>query len=507
MSAHATGIENLGRTEHFDEVRHFFQSADYSDGSICRRLHLERVEDFELDRKKRAPLPAPESASDILSTIFLAGETVKLETARQLLGAEKIALLEGMGLLLAEPGAGQCWAPVALYPVEGLYIASDRWSNPDGSQFSAPLDTVYPAFIPNTRLFLRNLPERPGSKFLDLCAGTGIAALLAAKRGANQAWSGDILGRASQFAEFNRRLNGILNVHVVTSDLYGSFEGCRFDLISAHPPYVPTLQPKWIFFSGGRDGEDITRRIIEGLPDHLDDGGIFISLTMGGDRIDQPFEHRIRQWLGTHGREFDIAFLARREFDPQAFALRANRETIRPREESELWSQLFKNMGVTSLSYGFIVVQRRSGAHRTFTLRRQSPPRAQRLPWEWLLRWETAASGERLTEIILDSPLHASHRTDFEVLHRLEQGVWHPSSYKLRTEHPFDMECDAQPWMAHLISLCDGRVTGREALQALVEHEVLPGATPEDEFARAAASLVSGGFIEVEGFRPPQATK
>jgi hypothetical protein len=34
---------------------------------------------------------------------------------------------------------------------------------------------------------------------------------------------------------------------------------------------------------------------------------------------------------------------------------------------------------------------------------------------------------------------------------------------------------------------------------------VLPGAIAEEEFARAAAGLVSGGFIEVEGFRPPQA--
>jgi hypothetical protein len=39
----------------------------------------------------------------------------------------------------------------------------------------------------------------------------------------------------------------------------------------------------------------------------------------------------------------------------------------------------------------------------------------------------------------------------------------------------------------------------------LVENEVLPGATPEEEFARAAVGLVSGGFIEVEGFRPPRA--
>jgi hypothetical protein len=61
--------------------------------------------------------------------------------------------------------------------------------------------------------------------------------------------------------------------------------------------------------------------------------------------------------------------------------------------------------------------------------------------------------------------------------------------------------------MAHLISLCDGKTTGREALQTLIRNEALPKATPAGEFARATASLISGGFVEIEGFRPPQAAE
>jgi hypothetical protein len=67
------------------------------------------------------------------------------------------------------------------------------------------------------------------------------------------------------------------------------------------------------------------------------------------------------------------------------------------------------------------------------------------------------------------------------------------------------MECDAHPWMANLMALCDGHATGRDLLRVLVENQVLPRGIAEDEFARAAAALVSGGFIEVEGFRPPRA--
>jgi SAM-dependent methyltransferase len=497
----------LGHTGQFSELLESLRSTDYTDEFICRRFNLERAEDFEIDHKRRAPLPTPESGADILTALLLAGESVELNTARHFLGAAKMALLESMGLLRYDSGGAGCYAAVALYPVGDLYIASDRWHAYDGSQFSVPEDIVYPAFIPNTRLFLRHLPEQSCGSFLDLCGGTGIAALLAARHSSKKAWSGDISDRSTRFAEFNRQLNGISNAQAVTSDLYQNFKDCRFDVISAHPPYVPTLQPKWIFFSGGRDGEEITRRIVEGLPDHLNDGGKFMALTMGTDRLDRPFEHRIREWLGIAEKEFDVAFLVRKEMDPHEFALRANRETVRSREESELWNQLFKSLNIKSLVYGFICIQRRSDSQRAFTVRRQVSPSSARAPWEWLLSWESAASGDGLAQLILDSPLQASQQTEFVVLHHLEQGLWNPSSYKLRTEYPFNMECNAQPWMAHLISLCDGKATGREVLRTLAENNALPKVTPAGEFARAVASLVSGGFVEIDGFRPPPAVK
>ncbi len=507
MGSPLADAETLGRSGQFGELLEFLRSADYSDAFLCRRLNLKRPGDFELDPKKRLPLPSPESEADVLTALFLAGEAVGTEVVRHFLGAAKMALLENMGLLRHKSQSAECYGAVALYPVGELFIASDRWSSYDGSGFSGPEDIVYPAFIPNTRLFLQHLPEQPRGVFLDLCGGTGVGALLAAKRGSDQAWSGDISVRSTRFAEFNRQLNGIGNAAAVTSDLYGSFENVRFDVIAAHPPYVPTMEPRWIFFSGGRDGEEITRRIVEGLPDHLRDGGRFIALTMGSDRAERPLEHRIREWLGAAEKDFDVALLVRKELDPEDFALRANRETLRTREESERWNKLFRDLKVVSLVYGFICIQRRSGARRTFTVRRQAPPSPLRSPWEWLLRWESEACGDAVAPIMLNSSLHASHQAEFVVTHHLEGDSWNPSSCKLQIRYPFDMECLAQPWMAHMISLCDGRATGRDLLRALIANEVLPATTPEGEFAQAAAALVSGGFIEVEGFRPPPAAE
>jgi methylase of polypeptide subunit release factors len=497
-------IYDLGRAGRFDELRNLLQSAGYTEDFIRGRFQLERAEHFELDRGKRAPLPEPISAADILTALFLAGEFTPSEEAERLMGRDSMGLLSDMGLLAIDMAGGRCHGTVALYPVEDLYIASDRWSNPDSTPFEAPSDTVYPAWIPNTRLFLAHVPLGTGGSFLELCSGTGIAALAAARQGAREAWAGDITERSTRFAEFNGRLNGIANFKPVTSDLYGSLGLRTFDRIVAHPPYVPALKPKWIFFSSGEDGEEITRRIVQGLPVHLNDHGVFLALTMGTDRLDAPFECRIRQWLGDDGRDFDIALIVRKILEPHEFAARANAQVVRDREESEAWKKLFARLGVESLVYGFIVIQRRTGAGETFTVRRQASPGSRRAPWEWLLAWESAAK-EGMPRLILERPLHAARDAEFHVRHRLEGGAWMPQSYTLRTDWPFSMECDAHPWMANLISLCDGRATGRDHLRVLAESGLLPPATLEEEFARAAAALVSGGFIEVEGFRPPRA--
>ena len=67
------------------------------------------------------------------------------------------------------------------------------------------------------------------------------------------------------------------------------------------------------------------------------------------------------------------------------------------------------------------------------------------------------------------------------------------------------MDCDEHPWMANLIALCDGCATGRDHLRVLIENGVVPRGVTEGEFARAVTALASGGFVEVEGFRPPRA--
>jgi len=261
------------------------------------------------------------------------------------------------------------------------------------------------------------------------------------------------------------------------------------------------------FFQRRQDGEEITRRIVEGLPDHLNDGGVFLALTMGTDRADRPFEHRVREWIGA-GEKISIlhSWLAR------SWILRSLRcvQTGKPSavaKNPNAGARCFNSLQITAACLRFHLHPAKIGRPKNFYCPAPGLTIKLRSPWEWLLRWESAACNDGVEQLLLDSPLHASPQMEFVVRHRLDKGFWNPSSYTLRTEDPFNMECSAQPWMAHLISLCDGKATGREALKTLIQNEALPKSTPAGEFARAAASLVSGGFIEVEGFRLPRQQK
>src|SRR5262249_50295711 len=139
---------------------------------------------------------------------------LEAESIRSLLPADVMNLLRDLGVIAADPARPDAWhGTVFLYPVESFYVASDR-TVPVDLQIWKPLpaDVVYAAITENTRRFLATLPPIPSERVLDLCSGTGIAALVAASRYAREAWACDITARCTSFAEFNRRLNGLENV-------------------------------------------------------------------------------------------------------------------------------------------------------------------------------------------------------------------------------------------------------------------------------------------------------
>lgn len=485
----------LGTDAEFAALRSTLVAAEYTEPAICERLGLQKISQFQFVTERRPasrPLAANPDLLDLLIHLFLENQPLQHDAARAL----PLNLLAALGLIVPHAADPDLLSgTVMLHPLRDLYIVSDRPSPIEGNERRPPDDFVYPAMIPNTELFLDLIPPAPCHAFLDLCAGTGIAALVAARDGAAHAYSYDITQRSTVFAEFNRRFNGIANFTASQGDLYEPAGELTFDRIVAHPPYVPVYRPNLIFDSGGQDGEQIVRRIIEGLPRYLRPGGRFYGLTMGSDR-DQPFEHRLREWLGPAESDFDVAFVKRITRTPREWAAESVIGKQGAVTDIADWRVFFENLHVQALVYGFVMIQRRAAPRPVFTARRQIGPRTGPAEHAWLFDWETAATSQEPSWLLGLRP-RAVPGIRLRVDHRFENGNWIPDAYLLETDYPFNSELPAQAWTAHLFTRADGSRTTVELLDQLKADGALHPDTPPNAFAEMLATLVSGGFLQV----------
>ena len=496
----------FGSPKSFATLKGFLENTNYTEPAIVERLNLESLHEIPAGKRPAALRPTDDPL-DLLISFFTLGDYAAHGAMRSLLPAAVRTSIEELGLAVRDAADPERYSsPVALYPVGDLHIVSDRWRNPDGSPFTAPDDVVYPAITRNTKVFLDMLPPVACERFLDLCSGTGIAALRAVASGsAREAWAADIAERSTRFAEFNRLLNGLSNVTMLTGDVYEPVQDLTFDRIVAHPPYVPALATKWVFRDAGEEGEQITRRVVAGLPRHLRPGGRLYCLALGLELEKEPFEQRLRDWLGDRQAEFDILLVELETYTPERVASLPVLSGQRSFREFQQWKTLFEKTGVKEFFYGLILIQRQSAPRPAFTVRRTASASSGSPEVEWLLGWQTVSAGPDIVSTLLDSKPVASPHFELTVSHRFRGGTLTPAGFGLKTERPFDMECKIQPWTAQLIAKCDGAMTGRDLYEFCRERELIIEEVTVEEFAGLLGSLVAGGFVEIEGFTPPAA--
>ncbi len=125
----------------------------------------------------------------------------------------------------------------------------------------------------DTFLLAENLAVREGDVALDIGTGTGLIALLMARK-AKFVLGVDVNPIAVELAGKNARLNGIKNVEFRPSDLFENVEG-RFDIITFNTPYLPGKPEEQIDLAlvGGETGREVLDRFIDGVRDHLKTGG------------------------------------------------------------------------------------------------------------------------------------------------------------------------------------------------------------------------------------------
>jgi SAM-dependent methyltransferase len=233
--------------------------------------------------------PQEKDSVDTLLSLFIDGEPISTDRVAALFSAPFVDSALAMGL--AEQEGETLRSRVCLFPCYGKYLATDRATKNTG------VNQVM--WLWGESYILGGLVKRfPRRRAIDLGTGSGIHAILASDH-STRVVSVDINPRAITFASFNAALNGITNIDFVLSDLLTNVEG-NCDLLLANPPYAPDAAAKAgdNFWSGGVEGTELLRRIVEALPTRLDeDGGaniIALYPNPRGTTIREHFDH----WLG-----------------------------------------------------------------------------------------------------------------------------------------------------------------------------------------------------------------
>ena len=227
----------VGSRAEFARLKELFEHAGYTEAQLSERAGVSSVFDLWPTSSRRSfeSIVDPQS---LLVRLFFDGDSVSSNALRDLLPPSHLEALLALELLHPLPSeAEMVSATISIYPIEDLHIASDRVSRlHTNSTTEVPGDIVFSPILPQTRGFLRLLPRERCDNFLELCGGSGVAALVAGKRFAHHATVVDITERSTRFATFNAALNDVADVvTALRGDLYQPVGGQTFDLIVAHP--------------------------------------------------------------------------------------------------------------------------------------------------------------------------------------------------------------------------------------------------------------------------------
>jgi len=338
-----------------EEIRAVFDRAGYTEEAIRTALGVESPQQIKatwMHYYGRFHLPRTDLAD--LIRLFLLRTALPRERLEELFGTRGLETLIRLGIIAArDKRAGAC---VDIYPVEGLYLATDhRYMLLRDDRIDE--DPVMYIGLDSLGLVC-TAPRYPVDRLLDLGTGSGVQALVSS-RYAGQVTGVDINPRAVRFARFNAQLNGIRNIRFIEGDLYDVVADTRFDIILANPPFVPSPDQNLGFRDGGVGGEAVLARIVTGAAHRLTRAG---KLHIVSDLVDvESYEQRLATWWS--GGPADRLILKTANRDEAQFSIPHaympfGQDLADYHRELERWIENFRAAGVKRVNFGYILLHR-----------------------------------------------------------------------------------------------------------------------------------------------------
>ena len=480
----------LGEPDEFARLRAVLSAARFDEPTVAGRLEGHSLYGVKRIADGRTTLAgAVEDANAALVRLMIDGEALPSGLAERVLGAEALATLATLGLVAPSPeDPASLVGTVMLYPTQGLWIVSDRQPMRAADFDAVRQDYVFSALSVLTENFLAVVPNAPGGRVLEMCAGTGVAALRAARRGAAEAWATDITPRCVHFARFNALLNDLADrVRVVESDAWDALEGETFDLVVAHPPYVPALAHRFDFRDAGADGERVACRIVEGLGAHLRTGGRYVMRAALSDRRGAPIANRVREWLGGVSDAFDLVVVEDGEYGPME-AYRNVTKGGKDFVDCERWLRQFDSLGIERFAICIVELRRDAAGRVPMTERRVAGTRPTAWSVDWHFRWARRAPGVETAEARLrgQKPRVAPGARLAVHLQADSTGGWNTVGAAVETAWPSHVVVKMPALAPTLLELCDGT----RDVAALLEGLRAAGLVSDEVTAADVAHLV-----------------
>lgn len=130
----------------------------------------------------------------------------------------------------------------------------------------------------DTFLLAENLQVKRMSSTLEIGTGTGIIAIMAARK-AQRVIATDINPHALKCSLKNIIINKAFNIELREGNLFEPVKNEKFDVILFNTPYLPASDEEQIddeldaAWNGGPDGREVIDKFLEDVKNHLNPGG------------------------------------------------------------------------------------------------------------------------------------------------------------------------------------------------------------------------------------------
>jgi SAM-dependent methyltransferase len=488
----------MASPEEFACVREFLHDCAFDDVTLCRILGMQDMAGFGRVRWDEVRLEALPHPQRWCISVLLRGLPAPESESRKVCGEETFAAFCSLGLLRPAkktPGAVVC--PVWVYPVDGFVMVSDPCQGAEGDDYTQPPDVVFPAIYSGTLRFLQLMPEAGNGDALDLCGGSGVGALRLS-RTARAAATADVTERAAFFAEFNARLNAA-PITSLCGDLYEPVAGRQFDLITAHPPFVPAIRQNMVYRDGGDTGEDITQRVIEGLPAHLRPGGTCVILCVARDTAEYQFEQRAWVWLGAAKAEFDVVFGLEHVMSVEEVveSMRKRGQHIGDDVARELLSRL-RSLGTRRFVYGALVLRRYAAAINQPPARVDLTLAGRAEDFARLLAWRCHRRQAGFDDWLGHARPRLAPQLQLTVRHAVRGGELAPVEFMFSVERGFQAALRLDGWVVPLLARLEGKRSVAEIIETARQANELPEGFTLGAFADLVKMMIERGFLEVD---------